>query len=393
MQWEFTGQAGGSGSGSNKNAFPTEPPESNAASTTGAPTDDSIRDVSMAVVDHDEDDAGENDATDGEIASTQVITRRRNRSLASSRADADDDDRNGDDDARVVSQWPATLPPMVGTVINYLVPPVRDQQDAATSGKAATPASVAAHTTLHPRERPLLFLSYAQALFNLSMLFLVTLIVTVIAWSIFRDIRERLAQIEYVYHHAIHACKRSYELNCLTVPIPPALHQACENWSACSQKRLEDALGGSRLRVGIEVLAEAWEAGVAGLGWRTLVFSLLVLSLFVGGANSTLNGWRLGAFKQRRRNQEHVEQQRRSPSQPAAPLPPPTPQQQQPQQLYYPSPLPQLQYPHHHQQHFQHYATPTTPRRSARKTAAARTKKLHTAASLRPDGEWEELSD
>lgn len=41
---------------------------------------------------------------------------------------------------------------------------------------------------------------------------------------------------------------------------------------------------------------------MGGLGWRTLGFSLLLLSVIVGGANSTLNGLRMGVLRKSRRS-------------------------------------------------------------------------------------------
>lgn len=93
------------------------------------------------------------------------------------------------------------------------------------------------------------------------------------------------------------------------VPLPPALIAACDEWERCSHRKLTEVLGGSRLRVVIEVLSEAWEVGVGGLGWRTLGFSLLLLSVIVGGANSTLNGLRMGVLRKSRRSNKSREQQ------------------------------------------------------------------------------------
>lgn len=122
--------------------------------------------------------------------------------------------------------------------------------------------------------------------------------------------------LSLAYHHSVSTCQRSYELNCLLIPLPPALQAPCLEWERCSSRRFTDVLGGSRLRIVIEVLSEAWEAGVGGLGWRTLVFSLLILSIVVGGANSTLNGLRMGVWRKskdgerRRSRQEEREDER-----------------------------------------------------------------------------------
>ncbi|CAO1626824.1 unnamed protein product [Sympodiomycopsis kandeliae] len=222
-------------------------------------------------------------------------------------------------DSQMVHPWP--IPPMVGTVINYLVPPVQppsqpqpqpqqQQHHSAASSSSSSLASRRAHATLHPRERPLLLLSYAQLAFNAIMLLLGLYIILAIVWTIRLDILERFKEIEDAHYDEINSCKRSYELNCLLVPLPPVLEKSCENWKICSSKSAHDSvLNGSRLRVVIEILSEAVEIGIGALGWRTLLFGLCALSIFMG-ANSTLNGLRKGITrKSRRRRQQQLIQQ------------------------------------------------------------------------------------
>lgn len=297
MQWEFTS--------------PSDHHVSSSFTSTPTPTqtqaDDSIRDVSMSINDDHKDEPSSSkstkeDAVDGEINSQRQLT------TTNSRPSQDSDDSDDDhDDSTIINQWP--IPPMMGTVINYLVPPITQQQQQQHEqdqvAAAITPSSSRkAHTTLHPREKPLLILSYAQLIFNASLLLLVAFISFAVVYTVCLDVIERLREIEDAYHHSINTCKRSFQLNCLTVPVPPALVQSCEDWSACSRRKLTDALGGSRLRVVIEVLSEAWEAGVAGMGWRTLAFSLLLLTVFIGKANDTFNGLRLGAWKKSNKKQQ-----------------------------------------------------------------------------------------
>lgn len=333
MQWEFAE----SDSHQQGNSYkPLSRPEAADASETSAPMDisamdDSMRDVSMAQAEPAEenitqieddsdvqeisrpatnDEGSASSAPAAASSSSALLLRspgsRRRRRRSSSASSASTHSRSN-------HQWP--ISPIVGTVINYLVPPVTTPssqggpilqgQESNTNGPSTTSAQTVqrAKDTLHPRERPLLLLSYAQLTFNASLLLIALYLVFALVWTIRLDVVERLREVEDAYHHSVSACQRSFDLNCLAVPIPPALHSACAEWERCSQRRFKDVLGGSRLRVVIEVLSEAWEAGVAGLGWRTLGFSLLLLSVFVGGTNSTLNSWRLGVAKRSKARQ------------------------------------------------------------------------------------------
>ncbi|CAO1623570.1 unnamed protein product [Jaminaea pallidilutea] len=359
MQWEFT--QGGSGQ---RNAFsggsnePRGDGEANDAAMETSFQDESMRDVSMAADDAAvEEEEGEqrsgpssapepalqgglvppstpsrqarNRKPAGSKRASSPMRRSRSRSASSAsssssivsiKGSADQHQQQqqqrmalsrrgqGSNDPSVVQQWP--LAPMVGTVINYLVPPVthnsvptqgshraslqHDHQQQSGARGMSTQAQKA-HATLHPREKPLLLLNYAQLTFNASILFIALYIVFALVWTIRLDVVERLREIEDAYHHSIKTCQTSFQLNCVSShPLPPALHAPCADWERCAQRKLTDVLGGSRLRVVIEVLSEAWEAGVAGLGWRTLAFSLLLLSVLVGGFNGLLSGWRRG---------------------------------------------------------------------------------------------------
>lgn len=124
---------------------------------------------------------------------------RRRRGSHSSVGSSVADDGDGQ---RAAGQWP--LAPVVGTVINYLVPPVPALSAAsAASSQQYTEAQLRrsdaaqkAHNTLHPREKPLLLLSYAQLAFNSSLLLLAGYVVFALVWTIRLDVVERLREIE-----------------------------------------------------------------------------------------------------------------------------------------------------------------------------------------------------
>lgn len=110
---------------------------------------------------------------------------------------ADEGDGQG-----AAGQWP--LAPVVGTVINYLVPPVSAPSAASAASShqyteeqlRRVSAAQKAHNTLHPREKPLLLLSYAQLAFNSSLLLLAGYVVFALVWTIRLDVVERLREIE-----------------------------------------------------------------------------------------------------------------------------------------------------------------------------------------------------
>jgi hypothetical protein len=109
---------------------------------------------------------------------------------------------DGDGQGGAVGQWP--LAPVVGTVINYLVPPVSAPSAASAASShqyteeqlRRVSAAQKAHNTLHPREKPLLLLSYAQLAFNSSLLLLAGYVVFALVWTIRLDVVERLREIE-----------------------------------------------------------------------------------------------------------------------------------------------------------------------------------------------------
>lgn len=258
MQWEFT--QGGSGQrdafsgGSNESRGDGE---ANDAAMETSFQDESMRDVSMAAEDAAVEEEGEQrsgpssapeSASQGGLVPPSTPSRqarnrkpagskrasspmRRSRSRSASSASSSSSivsikgsadqhqqqqqrmalSRRGpsSNDPSVVQQWP--LAPMVGTVINYLVPPVT-QNSVATQGShaaslqhdhqqqsgARAPSTQAqkAHATLHPREKPLLLLNYAQLTFNASILFIALYIVFALVWTIRLDVVERLREIE-----------------------------------------------------------------------------------------------------------------------------------------------------------------------------------------------------
>ncbi|CCU99480.1 unnamed protein product [Malassezia sympodialis ATCC 42132] len=121
-------------------------------------------------------------------------------------------------------------------------------------------------------ERPELLLTYAQVLFNASIIFVFLYLLFSLVWTIQRDVSQKV---------------REYEL-----AQAPALSELCESWKRCSAR---DPTVVGRARVTAETFAEILNGFVDAVSWKTMLFSLLTLSIVVGATNSTLSFFRVNA--------------------------------------------------------------------------------------------------
>lgn len=89
----------------------------------------------------------------------------------------------------------------------------------------------------------------------------------------------------------ITACASAYTANrCGTELQAPALMAACKNWERCSAR--DPAVVGTA-RVTAETFAEILNGFVDSVSWKTMLFTLLSLSIVVGATNSTLSFFRI----------------------------------------------------------------------------------------------------
>ncbi|EPQ31782.1 uncharacterized protein PFL1_01114 [Pseudozyma flocculosa PF-1] len=240
--------------------------------------------------------------------------------------DVDDDDDDDDDDRSL-----GRIGPMTKNIVNYFLPgsghpgagPNHHHQQfgAMAPSKGAGPPSA-----VHHLDWPELLLGYAQFLFNASILAAFLYLLFSIIRTVQQDVAEKVRGYEMDTLSEITACAASYAANrCGTEMQAPALAAACLNWERCSAR--DPAVVG-RARVTAETFAEILNGFVDVVSWKSMVFSLVTLSIIVGATNSVFSFFRIRSRRQR--EQPHQSQQ-----------PPPTLQQQQQQQ----------QPQHQHQQH------------------------------------------
>lgn len=95
------------------------------------------------------------------------------------------------------------------------------------------------------------------------------------------------------YLGEIASCSSAYAQNrCGTEAQAPALSELCESWKRCSAR---DPTVVGRARVTAETFAEILNGFVDAVSWKTMLFSLLTLSIVVGATNSTLSFFRVNA--------------------------------------------------------------------------------------------------
>ncbi|WFD04440.1 hypothetical protein MOBT1_003150 [Malassezia obtusa] len=139
-------------------------------------------------------------------------------------------------------------------------------------------------------DRPEVFLTYAQVIFNASILLVFLYLLFCMVYTVQRDVSQKVHEYEIEYLGEIAACTAAYEANrCGTELQAPALTEACATWQRCSAR---DPTVVGRARVTAETFAEILNGFVDAVSWKTMLFSLLTLSIVVGATNSTLSFFR-----------------------------------------------------------------------------------------------------
>ncbi|KAI3618395.1 hypothetical protein CBS9595_002758 [Malassezia furfur] len=153
-------------------------------------------------------------------------------------------------------------------------------------------------------DRPEVFLTYAQVIFNASILLVFLYLLFCMVYTVQRDVSQKVHEYEIgtwmshtEYLGEIAACSSAYETNrCGTELQAPALAEACATWQRCASR---DPTVVGRARVTAETFAEILNGFVDAVSWKTMVrlaltqlFSLVTLSIVVGATNSTLSFFR-----------------------------------------------------------------------------------------------------
>ncbi|WFD35864.1 hypothetical protein MCUN1_002732 [Malassezia cuniculi] len=143
--------------------------------------------------------------------------------------------------------------------------------------------------------RPDVLLGYAQVIFNVSVLLVALYVIFSVLWTVRKDVAEKVRDYELDYLSDIARCEQAYQSNnCGTQHQAPALAEACEAWLRCS-KRSHTTVGHARIFA--ETMAEILNGFVDAVSWKTMLFFVLMVSMFVGAANSTFSFFR-GAARQ-----------------------------------------------------------------------------------------------
>lgn len=139
--------------------------------------------------------------------------------------------------------------------------------------------------------RPETLLTYAQVVFNLSILVVFLYLLLNIVLTIQHDVSQKVREYELDYLGEISSCEARYTSNrCGSDMQAPALSEACEAWRRCASR---DPTVVGRARVTAETFAEILNGFVDVVSWKTMLFSLLTLSIVVGATNSTLSFFRV----------------------------------------------------------------------------------------------------
>ena len=134
-------------------------------------------------------------------------------------------------------------------------------------------------------------LTYAQVVFNLSILVVFLYLLLNIVLTIQHDVSQKVREYELDYLGEISSCEARYTSNrCGSDMQAPALSEACEAWRRCASR---DPTVVGRARVTAETFAEILNGFVDVVSWKTMLFSLLTLSIVVGATNSTLSFFRV----------------------------------------------------------------------------------------------------
>lgn len=145
--------------------------------------------------------------------------------------------------------------------------------------------------------RPDMLLTYAQVIFNASILFVFLYLLFNLVWTIQHDVSQKVREYELDYLGEISSCQSRYASNrCGSDMQAPALAEACDAWRRCASR---DPTVVGRARVTAETFAEILNGFVDVVSWKTMLFSLLTLSIVVGATNSTLSFFRVNASQTR----------------------------------------------------------------------------------------------
>ena len=159
-------------------------------------------------------------------------------------------------------------------------------RDPVTRSEAPRPA-----LSLETLPRPETLLTYAQVVFNLSILVVFLYLLLNIVLTIQHDVSQKVREYELDYLGEISSCEARYTSNrCGSDMQAPALSEACEAWRRCASR---DPTVVGRARVTAETFAEILNGFVDVVSWKTMLFSLLTLSIVVGATNSTLSFFRV----------------------------------------------------------------------------------------------------
>lgn len=179
---------------------------------------------------------------------------------------------------------PSEVPPPLDVApVPRSKPAPRDQ---VTRSEAPRPA-----LSLETLPRPETLLTYAQVVFNLSILVVFLYLMLNIVLTIQHDVSQKVREYELDYLDEISSCEARYTSNrCGSDMQAPALSEACEAWRRCASR---DPTVVGRARVTAETFAEILNGFVDVVSWKTMLFSLLTLSIVVGATNSTLSFFRV----------------------------------------------------------------------------------------------------
>lgn len=179
---------------------------------------------------------------------------------------------------------PSEVPPPLDVApVPRSKPAPRDQ---VTRSEAPRPA-----LSLGTLPRPETLLTYAQVVFNLSILVVFLYLLLNIVLTIQHDVSQKVREYELDYLGEISSCEARYTSNrCGSDMQAPALSEACEAWRRCASR---DPTVVGRARVTAETFAEILNGFVDVVSWKTMLFSLLTLSIVVGATNSTLSFFRV----------------------------------------------------------------------------------------------------
>ncbi|CAK9784020.1 hypothetical protein CC85DRAFT_268284 [Cutaneotrichosporon oleaginosum] len=135
-------------------------------------------------------------------------------------------------------------------------------------------------------EIPSILLGYVQFVFNGSLVLGFLYVVTSFVMAVQRDVKERIEEYSIEYLQEISECSRSYLTNrCEAGTRVPAMEAACQGWELCMNR---DPKVVGRARVGAETFAGIINSFFETISWKTMVFTVVSLTLFITLINSAL---------------------------------------------------------------------------------------------------------